>query len=51
MEGEVEKVVSIPTQRYDIPSDWIGNQFVVIILEEFGVIWNHQWNAEMVINF
>ena len=45
MAEEVEKFVSIPTQRYDIPSDWIGDQFVVIILVELGVIWNHQWNA------
>ena len=39
------------TQRYDIPSGHIGNQFVGIILVDLDRIWNHQWNAERVLIF
>ena len=38
MSGEVEKLVIIPTQRFYIPSGWIGNRFVEILTVEIGII-------------
>ena len=51
MAREVEKLVSIPTQRYDVPSGRIGNRFFVILSVELDGIQNCQWNEERVIVF
>ena len=51
MTGELEKLVSMPTQKYDVPSGRIVNLFVGILLVEIGGTQNLQWNAERVIIF
>ena len=51
MKKGVEKLICIPTQRYDVPSGRIGNPYVGIILVELDGIWNRHWNAERVIFF
>ena len=43
------KLVCMPTQKYDVPSVWIGNIFVGIISVELDKIWNRQWNAKRAI--
>ena len=47
MAGEVEKLVIIPTQRYDVLSGWIGNRFFGILtveIEKFGIA-NRTWRG------
>ena len=41
----------MPTQRYDVPSVWIRNQCVGILLVGLNIIRNRHWNAERVIVF
>ena len=42
MAGEVEKLVIIPTQRYDVLSGRIGNRFIGIFTVEIEQIWDCQ---------
>ena len=44
-----EKLVSITTQSFAVPSSRIGNQFVEILSVDLDVICNRQWNTERVI--
>ena len=46
-----EKLVIIPTKRFDVPSGMIGNQFVGILSVKIEGIRDCQYNAERVIIF
>ena len=46
-----EKLVCIPTQRYDPPSGKVGKIFVGILSVELDGIRARKWNAERVIVF
>ena len=46
-----ERLIYMPTQRYDVPSSLIGNRYVGILLVELKGIWNRHLNAERVIVF
>ena len=51
MTREVEKLICMPTQHYDVPSGRIGNWYVGILLTEIDGIRNHHWDTERVIIF
>ena len=46
-----KKLISLPTQRYDVPSGWVEKQFVTTLMVDLDKILNQQWNAESVIVF
>ena len=46
-----EKLVFMPTQRYDAPSGKVGNIFVGILSIELDGVCTRKWNAERVIVF
>ena len=46
-----EKIVCIPTQRYDAPSGKVGKRFVGILSVELDGICARKWNTERVIFF
>ena len=46
-----EKIVCMPTQRYDVPSGRVGNRFVGILSVEFDEVRARNWNSERVIFF
>ena len=51
MASTVEKLVCMPTQRYDAPSGKFGNRFVGIMSVELDRVCARKWNAERVIVF
>ena len=46
-----EKLICMPTQRYDVPSVWIREIFVGIISVDLNRIRNRHWNTERAIFF
>ena len=46
-----EKLVFMPTQRYDAPSGKVGKRFLVILSVELDDVRSRKWNAERVIVF
>ena len=51
MASTVEKLVFMPTQRYDAPSGKFGKIFFGILYVELDGVRARKWNAEMVIVF
>ena len=51
MESAEEKLVCMPTQRYDAPSGKVRNIFVGILSIEIDGVCVRKWNADRVIVF
>ena len=51
MASAVEKLVCLPTQRYDAPSRKAGKIFVGILSVELDWVCARKWNVERVIIF
>ena len=51
MAGTVGKLVCMPTQHYDAPSEKFEKRFVGILSVELNVVCAGKWNAERVIVF
>ena len=51
MASAVEKLVCLPTQRYDAPSGKVGKRFVGILSVELDKVHARKWNSERVVVF